>query len=149
MKGCLVVTIITAIILTGLYFLTDTEEDITREMPGIMYTTDYSVEEEITVTLEGELQEPIFDEPSFQGEIEITGEQVYFNESFRGVELSNDVFFVGFPERETPDGIVFGNITLSRDLDRIIGSLSLNEEQTYYFGAPGESLEEILEIQLP
>lgn len=149
MKGCLIIIIIAAIIIGGFYFITDTDEEISKEMPGVMYTTDTSVEEEITINLQGELREPIFDGPSFEGEIEISGEDVYFHEYIAEVELSDGVFFVGFPERETPQGTVFGSVTISSDLDEIIGSLSTNQEQIYYFGAPGDSIDEILQIELP
>ncbi|ACB83889.1 hypothetical protein [Natranaerobius thermophilus] len=149
MRGCLVAILIFAVLgLSFYFFVAGPTENIDREYPGIMYTTDGEIEEQITVKLRGALTEPLMSEPTFEGEIEITGDEIYYSESIPEIECAEGIFFLGFPEQETPEGIVSGSVTISDDLEKLIGSLSLNNKYTYYFGAPGESLEEILAIKM-
>ncbi|OWZ82797.1 hypothetical protein [Natranaerobius trueperi] len=148
MRNFLIALAVVLVLVVGFFILNDNTEEVNKEYPGIVYTIDGSVKEEIVINLEGEYSKSYFDEPGFTGTFEIEGKEIYFVTELTDIEKQNGKMVVIIHDNQTDIGLLTGAISFSNDFKEIIGSISKNDEITYYFGAPGENLSEILEIEI-
>lgn len=154
-RGCLLIFIIGIVgIVAGIFFFQETSREIDVEMSGILYTLDSTVKEEITVQISGEETRGFMEAPRFRGELLISGEEVHYSRDLGLIEKREERYAAVYPEQTTEMGDIQASVTIDGDFEQVVGVLTLmdpewgDEEVRYYFGAPGDSIEEVTEIEI-
>ncbi len=142
------------IIIAGIFVFQETTQEVDIQIGGILYTMDTTVKEEIVIQIYGEETHSFFESSRFRGEILISGEEVYYVRDLGLMEQRNGYYAAAYPEETTEIGNVSMQVTLGEEFEKAIGSLTLtgsdveNDEIQYYFGGPGESIDQVTDIEI-